>query len=47
MSPATIWRWLREEKNGFPKPFKLSEGVTAWDADEIDAFIARCAGVSA
>jgi predicted DNA-binding transcriptional regulator AlpA len=37
VSPATIWRWVREGK--FPKPFKLSESVTVWDASEIDAFI--------
>ncbi len=38
VSPATIWRWVREGK--FPKPFKLSESITAWDATEVDAHIA-------
>lgn len=38
VSPATIWRWGREGK--FPKPFKLSNGVTVWDEAEVDAFIA-------
>lgn len=38
VSPATIWRWVREGK--FPKPFKLGESVTVWDAAEVDAFIA-------
>jgi prophage regulatory protein len=38
VSPATIWRWVREGK--FPKPFKLGESVTVWNADEVDAFIA-------
>lgn len=37
VSPATIWRWVREGK--FPKPFKLGQCVTVWDAAEVDAFI--------
>ena len=39
VSPATIWRWVRESK--FPKPFKLGESVTVWDAAEVEAFIAK------
>ncbi|HEY8095139.1 MAG TPA: AlpA family phage regulatory protein [Methylobacter sp.] len=39
VSPATVWRWVREGK--FPKPFKLGEAVTVWDADQVDAFIAQ------
>lgn len=42
VSPATIWRWVRQEK--FPKPFKLGDAVTVWDAAEIDTFIAQRAG---
>ncbi len=45
VSPATVWRWVRESK--FPKPFKLSESVTVWDAAEVDAFIAQRAGGAA
>lgn len=45
VSPATIWRWVREEK--FPKPFKLGESVTVWDAAEVDAFLAKRAGGAA
>lgn len=37
VSPATIWRWVREGK--FPKPFKLGQSVTVWNAAEVDAFI--------
>lgn len=37
VSPATVWRWVREGK--FPKPFKLGESVTVWDAAEVEAFI--------
>ena len=39
VSPATIWRWVRENK--FPKPFKLGESVTVWDAAVVEAFIAK------
>ncbi|RJG01272.1 helix-turn-helix transcriptional regulator [Noviherbaspirillum sedimenti] len=42
VSPATIWRWVREGK--FPKPFKLGDSVTVWDAAEVEAFIAQRAG---
>lgn len=45
VSPATIWRWVREGK--FPKPFKLGDSVTVWDAAEVDAFIAQRAGDAA
>ena len=41
VSPATIWRWVRNDK--FPKPFKIGS-ITAWHADEIDTFVARCSG---
>lgn len=42
VSPTTVWRWVREGR--FPKPFKLGDSVTVWDAAEVDAFIARQAG---
>ena len=37
VSPATIWRWVREGK--FPTPFKLGMGTTVWDAATVEAFI--------
>lgn len=38
VSPATLWRWT---KNGtFPKPFKIGENSTVWDAAEVDAWLA-------
>ena len=40
VSQATIWRWVRENKNNFPKPFKLAAGTTVWDAVAVEAFIA-------
>lgn len=45
VSPATVWRWVRE--GNFPKPFKLGESVTVWNAEEVDAFIAQRAGGNA
>lgn len=39
VSPATIWRWVRDGK--FPKPFKLGAATTVWDAAEVEAFIAN------
>jgi predicted DNA-binding transcriptional regulator AlpA len=34
---ATVWRLTKTEE--FPKPFKLSEGVTVWDAAEIEKYL--------
>lgn len=45
VSPATVWRWVRDGK--FPKPFKLGESVTVWDTAEVEAFIAQRAGGAA
>lgn len=39
VSPATVWRWVREGR--FPKPFKLSDHVTVWNVADVDAFVAR------
>jgi len=39
VSPATVWRWVREGK--FPKPFKLGKSITVWHAAEVEAFIAK------
>jgi predicted DNA-binding transcriptional regulator AlpA len=37
-SPATVWRWSKDDPS-FPKPFRLSKGVTVWDEGEILAWI--------
>jgi predicted DNA-binding transcriptional regulator AlpA len=42
VSPATIWRWVREGK--FPAPYKLGDSITVWNLVEVEAFIARRAG---
>ncbi len=33
-SRATVWRWSKTDPT-FPRPFKLSAGVTGWDEAEI------------
>lgn len=45
VSPATIWRWVRDGK--FPQPFKLGTCVTGWYAADIEAFIAQRAAEAA
>jgi prophage regulatory protein len=42
VSPATIWRWVRDGK--FPPPYKLGESVTVWDIAVVEAFLAKRAG---
>jgi predicted DNA-binding transcriptional regulator AlpA len=39
VSPATIWRWVRDGQ--FPKPFKLGKSTTVWDQRSVDEFIAQ------
>jgi predicted DNA-binding transcriptional regulator AlpA len=36
VSPSTLWRQIKTEK--FPKPLKLSQGVTAWRRSELEAW---------
>ena len=43
VSPATLWRWVKEKKA--PAPFKLGPNVTVWDLDQIEAFLAQQAEV--
>ena len=42
VSPATVWRWVRECR--FPKPFKLGDSVTVWNLADVEAFITQRAG---
>jgi len=37
VSKATIWNWIKQGK--FPKPIKLSKGVTAWRVEDIREYI--------
>ncbi|KWR88597.1 AlpA family transcriptional regulator [Cupriavidus sp. IDO] len=41
-SSATLWRKVKA--GTFPKPVKLSERVTAWDASSIREYLADPAG---
>lgn len=36
ISAVTIWRWARD--GSFPKPIRLSNKVTVWDAQEVQAW---------
>lgn len=38
-SPATVWRKVKTDP-GFPRPYKLSQGVTVWDEAELLSWIA-------
>ena len=38
VSRSTIWRWAKEKKS-FPKPQKMSSGVTVWKIEEINNWI--------
>lgn len=44
VSPATIWRWVRDGK--FPKPFKLGTSVTVWNMSDVEDFIASNAATA-
>ncbi|MBA4381646.1 MAG: AlpA family transcriptional regulator [Sideroxydans sp.] len=37
VSGSSIWSWVK--KGTFPKPIKLSENCTAWNASDIDAWV--------
>lgn len=37
-SRTTLWRWVQEAR--FPKPAKLSSGVTAWRVGDVREFLA-------
>jgi len=36
-SPATIWRLAKTDPS-FPKPIKVSPGITIWDEAEVDSY---------
>jgi predicted DNA-binding transcriptional regulator AlpA len=37
VSPATLWRWVRE--GSFPRPVRLSSRITAWRAEDVERWI--------
>lgn len=40
---STLWHRAKTDPM-FPKPRKLGERVTIWMREDLDAFLARCAG---
>lgn len=38
VSVATIWRWSNTDPQ-FPRPVKVSPGVTGWPAKEVEAHV--------
>jgi len=42
-SSATLWRHIKAEK--FPAPFKLSDNITVWRNDEVNAWFSKVGGV--
>jgi len=36
VSGSSIWAWVKAGK--FPKPIKLSENCTAWNAEDVEAW---------
>ncbi len=44
VSPATIWRWVRS--GVFPRPIRLSPGVTVWRGADLIAFIENSSRVA-
>lgn len=42
VSPATLWRWVKD--GTFPAPFKLGLNTTVWDADQIDQWLSKQRG---
>lgn len=45
VSPATIWRWVKDGK--FPAPFKLGPNTTVWDLNLVEVHLAQQAAGAA
>jgi prophage regulatory protein len=41
MGVSTIWAWSDEQKEGFPKPRKISPRVTLWKISDLDSWVNR------
>ena len=37
VNESTIYRWIKDGK--FPKPMKLADKVTVWNAQEVDSWV--------
>jgi prophage regulatory protein len=44
VSRVSIWRWARAGK--FPQPHKVSEAVTRWHVEDLDAYDQRLRGAA-
>lgn len=42
---STLWRWAKE-LSGFPKPLKVTEGVTLWSVEEVQAWLRQKGGAT-
>ena len=43
VSRPTVWRWVNSDPS-FPKPFKLSPSITAWDKAEVEDWLSAKKG---
>ena len=43
---STLWRWAKDSRD-FPKPLKITEGVTLWSVAEVQAWLQRKGGTAA
>jgi predicted DNA-binding transcriptional regulator AlpA len=42
LSPASIWRKLKDPNSNFPRPFKVGQNSTVWDLNEVQAWVEAC-----
>ncbi|WP_223428857.1 helix-turn-helix transcriptional regulator [Tateyamaria pelophila] len=40
-SKFSIWRWVREGRQGFPSPISLSPGCTRWRLSDLERWEAE------
>lgn len=43
---ATVWRWAADPESDFPKPIKITGGLTVWDRESVEAFIEKRVALS-
>lgn len=39
VSTNTVWRWVRDKAEGFPKPVKIGMRATRWKLSEIQRYL--------
>lgn len=40
---ATVWRWAKDKRYGFPEPLKLDRAITRWKAKEVREWVDKVA----